>query len=233
MVDDHSLSYQGLGLRAFGHRNRLNWILRKLGSLSIEQNAKYCDLGCSNGYITDIVSRKFKVTTYGFDHEQLHLIEGRKRYPHISFFRIDLNTVNLESEKYDIVTCFEVIEHVGNIPNAIQNIVSRIAPGGKALISVPIEHGLRGFIKYFVKRFLFGYGVSELGISEWDYFKILVGPGRISRARLPRVGFGTHFGFDYRDVDDALRKYRIEFSADNKGMTRFYLIQNRHLRDIR
>ena len=40
-----------------------------------------------------------------------------------------------------------------------------------------------------------------------------------------RNGFATHFGFDYREVDDVLRKLGVGFTATNKGISRFYVIK--------
>lgn len=169
MVVDHSQSYKGYGLRAIGHRHRLKTIFRELQTLKPPNGSTLCDLGCSNGYITDQIRERFGLKASGLDHNNNHLVTGRQRYPNVAFSMVDLNQSYNGNARFDLVTCFETLEHVGNLNAAIQNILARIVPGGKGLISVPIEHGARGVIKYTIKKFVFGYSVSELMISERDY----------------------------------------------------------------
>lgn len=227
MAVDHSLSYKGFGIRAIGHRYRLRIILNKLKKLSIfsKKNVTFCDIGCSNGYIMQMIHRNFKLnSSVGLDYDAENIALARSLYPQIRFEEVNLNTTPVADETFDLVTCFETLEHVGNIGNALKNILFRISPGGVCLISVPIEHGARGIIKYLIKKLVFRYSVSELRMSEIKYIKILLGRGRISESRQKADGYGTHFGFDYRDVDDFLISNQVRFEACNKGMTRFYII---------
>lgn len=225
MIIDHSKSYRGLGMRAIGHRQRRHAIVKELKNINIPPNSTYCDLGCSNGYITDQLQTQFRLRATGLDYKEDHLVIGRERYPKIEFGLVNLNEPCVDEKKFDLVTCFETLEHVGNINNAIHNILTRIAPGGHGFISVPIEHGVRGIIKYLIKTIVFGYSLSELRISKKEYRKILFSGIRISTARPAAESYGTHFGFDYRDVDEKLSHLNVDFRAFNRGMTRLYLIR--------
>lgn len=225
MATDHSRSYKGFGIRAIGHRHRLKAIFGELKKLGLSSRESFCDLGCSNGYITNMIHRNFNFSlSLGLDHEADNLSVARLLYPDVKFDLVDLNCAPSIVSTFDLVTCFETLEHVGNLDHAIENILSRIAPGGRSLISVPIEHGPKGLFKYLIKKML-RYTVSELGISEINYFKILISGGRLSKARPKADGYGTHFGFDYRDVDDLLTEKNAEFKAYNKGISRFYIIR--------
>jgi len=226
LATDHSQSYKGFGVRAIGHRLRLRAIFKELKSMDIPpMGAHFCDLGCSNGFITQKIQAYFNFNSaVGLDHEFDNLTFAQRSYPEIEFRIIDLNKPPEVDRTFDLVTCFETLEHVGNLQNSIRNILSRIAPGGKCLISVPIEHGLRGFLKYLVKKIVFRYSVSELGVPEHCYFRLLLGGDRISKSRPKADGYGTHFGFDYRDVDDLLVESGVNFIAYNNAMTRFYRI---------
>lgn len=225
MPTDHSKSYSGYGLRAIGHRKRLSIIMRSLQDFDIKPGSTYCDLGCSNGFITEQIRDKFFLIATGMDHSAEHFKLGRLRHPKINFRIVDLNQSYDEALKFDLVTCFETLEHVGQLENGIQNIVGRIAKGGIGLISVPIEHGYRGIIKYLVKKLIGGYNTDELGISEAEYRKVLFWGMRLSQTRPKADGYGTHFGFDYRDIDENLHENGISFLAFNRGMTRFYIIE--------
>ena len=91
-------------------------------------------------------------------------------------------------------------------------------------VTVPIEIGWIGFLKYVVKRFVFRYDLPLL-CSDRQYAAALLKGERISRFRPPAPGYGTHFGFDYRDVDEILaRKAQARVESWNSGTARFYFI---------
>jgi SAM-dependent methyltransferase len=226
MPVDHSKSYKGFGIRAIGHRHRLTAIFQELRNLDIlPGNFTFCDIGCSNGYITQMIHLRFRPSeSVGFDFDIENINQALSTYPQIRFSKIDLNENLSILETFDLVTCFETLEHVGNLDNAVNNILQIIRPGGKCLITVPIEYGMLGILKYFIKKLIFRYSVSELKISEINYLKILLGVDRISISRPRAESFSTHFGFDCRDIDDLLSGKKVKFSAWNKGFTRFYVI---------
>src|SRR4030095_10060214 len=51
---------------------------------------------------------------------------------------------------YDAVVCMEVLEHVVEVDRVLDNLVSLLAPGGRLLISVPVETGLPLLVKQTV-----------------------------------------------------------------------------------
>ena len=92
------------------------------------------------------------------------------------------------------------------------------------IISVPIEIGLIGIFKYLFKLFK-SYKLSELKghPSKVQYFFTLI-KGDISKYRDNREGWGTHFGFSYRKIDEFLITNHIMYSSTNSFTTRFYII---------
>ncbi|MFZ6012568.1 MAG: class I SAM-dependent methyltransferase [Bacteroidota bacterium] len=225
MALDHSLTYRKKKLRNLPHQLRLNKILRIVDSFSIKPDSSYLDIGCSNGYITAIIATRFKLMAKGLDHTLENLEIAKKAYPSISFEFIDLNLLPPEpSQKYEIVTCFETLEHVGDLPNAVSNILSFGQTGTKILMSVPIEIGIVGLMKFLVKTTIFRYQLDELsGSPSWaEYARTLMGKNTISIYRDKRPGWGTHFGFDYREVDKILIDKNVNFKAFNSFSTRFY-----------
>jgi SAM-dependent methyltransferase len=56
-----------------------------------------------------------------------------------------LNAETFDPETFDVVTCFETLEHVGNIPAALRSMHSWLKPGGVLVGTVPlpghIHHG--------------------------------------------------------------------------------------------
>ncbi len=225
MAIDHSLTYRKFKLSNLPHRLRLVSIEREVRRLRLEPGASYADFGCSNGYITERVRKLAHCSeTWGFDHGEANLQNARASYPAIQFTQLDLNQPNHSLPRCDFVTCFETLEHVGDPDSALHNVLAALKPGGVALITVPIEIGWRGLAKFAVKL-LYGYQLRELperpNLSR-EYVTALARGDRISRFRDRRKGWGTHFGFDYRDVDDHLRRHGTGWQAWNSGTTRFY-----------
>ena len=226
---DHSLTYKKISIKNIPHYLRLRKILSILEKENIQAlGNSYADVGCSNGYITNKVAVRFgfaKVT--GYDHNQENLIIGRLKYPLISFESIDLNHLEHIQEFYDVLTCFETLEHVGNLQNSIVNILNLAnSSTSRVIISVPIEIGFWGVLKFVVKSWILNYPLSELpgNVSKMSYLKELLKGGDISKFRDNRVGWGTHFGFDYRIIDKHLINKKLKFQAFNYFTTRFYII---------
>jgi 2-polyprenyl-3-methyl-5-hydroxy-6-metoxy-1,4-benzoquinol methylase len=157
----------------------------------INQKSRYADVGCSNGYITHLISERYPIdVAVGYDHSEDHLKIARQRYRKIDFRYLELNNPNTTLEKYDFVTCFETLEHVGNLKAALLNLLNMCKPGGRILINVPIEVGVVGVIKFIVKTVFYGYSLDELTkdrCSKIRYFASLIFTGS------PSVNLEKHF----------------------------------------
>jgi len=229
---DHSLTYKENKLKNIPHKLRLRKIIRVLTSLNTSFK-NFIDVGCSNGYITNIIRSKFEFETVtGVDYSEENLEKAKIKYPEIVFEPIDLNEPISESliAKYELVTCFETLEHVGNLKTAVSNILSMSTPKGTVVITVPIEIGFWGIGKFILKRFVYGYTLKELkGVSTSQYFSSLIkgnNMGQYRDMRKEKRSWGTHFGFDYRNIDKILKKKGIPYKAKNSNGTRVYIINN-------
>ena len=184
----------------------------------------YADFGCSNGFITNQIVELLGVSdATGYDYSD-NVLVGSALYPKVRFQRLDLNIAHGNLDRYELVTCFETLEHVGNMESAVANVCQSRTPEGSLLISVPIEIGWIGLLKYVIKRFLFRYDLPLL-CNDFEYIAALLRGERIGRFRRPETGYGTHFGFDYRDVDELLVRHAgAPVKSWNAGTTRFYFI---------
>ena len=229
---DHSATYKDRSLKNFLARSRLQSILSIIESKIQFAGKTYADVGCSNGFLTALLSDRFKPSlSCGYDHNQDNLAVARSTYPNLEFEVIDLNVKPLAPPRtYEVVTCFEVLEHVGSIPNALGSLLRITAPtGGVLFLTVPIEIGWRGTVKFLIKTVLYRYRLDELPQQKnlfLKYLGSLITDKRMERFRDRRSGWGTHFGFDYREVDDLLTERGLPFESFNVGMTRFYLVRS-------
>lgn len=203
----HQDTYGTKGVSGYIHRQRRAAIGRLFEGLPLSDSGRLADFGCSNGYIIEhlqqsvLAGRDWQYT--GFDHNEDLLEEGRKKHlPATEFFWIDLNTPTPTlDERFDIVTSFETMEHVGDCEAAVSNLYRACVPGGHVILGIPNEVGLPGLAKYLGRRLSRrdAYGDFFDDRSEWRYVVALLTGRRIDGFRKPvREGWGPHLGFDAR-----------------------------------
>jgi len=226
MSTDHSLTYKQISFKNIPHILRKRILEKEISKLPKNVNS-YADFGCSNGFLTDIFRKILKAKkSYGFDYSD-NIEKARLNYPEISFDYKNLNIDQIFEHQYDIVSCFETLEHVGDEHNALKTLKNASTTNSIILISVPIEIGIIGIAKYLVKRFIFRYKLP-LNCNDFTYFKALIFNKNISIFRKNQDHYGSHFGYDYRNTDLNVDKIFSNRSITkwNKGSSRFYKISS-------
>ncbi len=226
IIPNHEITYDYSSIRNYVHRYRLS-ILSNICSKHFIQKGTYADFGCSNGFVTDkiIKDNSFK-SIVGYDFIDELIDEGNKR------FNFNIKFLNLNAGNspglYDNVSCFETLEHTVNLYNSIKTIVNSIKPNGRGVISVPIEVGLIGLFKFLIKTLIYQYSLEELSKEKiyFKYLKCLLTNKKISifREINENKEWSSHFGFDYRDVNENLNLLNIDFKMITRGTTAIFLI---------
>jgi 2-polyprenyl-3-methyl-5-hydroxy-6-metoxy-1,4-benzoquinol methylase len=204
----HEESYKYKGIPGIIHRSRLQKILDVFEKVKIGPAGKLADFGCSNGYIIALLKERFfnggNWNFYGFDHSEPLLVQAReKNLKNCEFHRLELNSINANhwDGAFDIVTCFETLEHVGNYHNALVNLYKFCKPGGKIIFSIPNEKDVPGLIKYFGRKILrrdaYKDFFNEQNEIRYVWHLLLNKPlGEFRKKNLP--GWGEHLGFDWK-----------------------------------
>ena len=232
---DHSLTYRQWRLKNVPHILRKRAIEREVRRLRLGAVDAYADVGCSNGYLTHAVAQIVRPRcTVGLDHQRDNLLSAEQTYGGhgYSFEWIDLNVPMQESRSYDFVTCFETLEHVGNLTAALDSVLKMRRENGVALITVPIEVGRIGWLKAYLKLRVYGkIYTKELeqlvpGITP-DILLNRVAKDHdvISMRPEGRDGFGTHFGFDYREVATLLDARGTSYNMFRRGTSAFFVVR--------
>ena len=208
----HETTYRKRNPVGWVHRNRLQAVAAALDRHLAKSSLSWLDAGCSNGFIvSEIVARtpgRFRLVV-GFDNTAELVERARARnLAGTRFETFDLNRVQPAAERFDVVTCLETLEHVGNVENAVANLVDRVTAGGLLLLSVPNETGLPGLVKLAgraaVRRTPYDDFFADGGRAR--YVARLLFNRRIDGFRKPGLsGYGPHLGFDYRTLEDHLR----------------------------
>lgn len=108
----------------------------------VPREASVLDLPCGNGFLTAVAAaagRKVVVV----DLSVSGLALARECYPGILFLEGDVCgdlPPELQRESFDVVTCFEVIEHVYAPRALLANCRRALKPGGMLILSTPC-HG--------------------------------------------------------------------------------------------
>jgi len=99
-------------------------------------NKKVVDLGCGMGIMLSILNEKYEnLQIYGFDVSQNAVNLAKKRIPTGKFDVFDIYKPS--EEKYDIIFCMEVLEHLLDPETALKNIIARMHTESTVIITVP------------------------------------------------------------------------------------------------
>lgn len=117
--------------------------LQVIDSLNLfNSNTKYLDLGCGNGEFLELINSKYKVQGVGADYSENHLkIVHNKGFETCSCNfdnenEIE-NLINKYQNAFDIITSFEVIEHIFDLDAFLTTIWRLLKKDGKLIISTP------------------------------------------------------------------------------------------------
>jgi 2-polyprenyl-3-methyl-5-hydroxy-6-metoxy-1,4-benzoquinol methylase len=174
------------------------------------------DFGCGDGTFVAMVHADFR-EAIGADVDAGQVAECARRLGELPGVRFTLtrDVARGPAHAWDVVTCMEVLEHCleDERRRVIGALAELLAPGGIALVSVPIEIGPSLAGKQFFRALA---GLRRLGDYEYRerYSPAEMLRGVLGRpvARVPveRVGpegpyrYYGHKGFDYRDVEREL-----------------------------
>ncbi len=129
-----------------------SFALRHHGSIQCSsQNRKYLDVGCGNGFITELVTPGFDEIV-GIDVEEERLEDFRAHAsdkPNFNILSMSAAEIGFPAEFFSLITSFEVLEHVPDLDASVREIVRVAKRGAVVVVSVPQvwfpfeNHGMR------------------------------------------------------------------------------------------
>lgn len=117
------------------------------------------DLGCNIGYGSNVLIKNSKHVV-GVDVSEKAIQSAKKHYGHlgIKFQKIDGKTLPFESDSFDIVVSFQVIEHIVDCSKFINEIKRITKPNGVVIFTTPnsllrLDPGMKPWNKFHVREY--------------------------------------------------------------------------------
>lgn len=100
------------------------------------------DVGCGVGYGAHLLARQGASDVVAFDIDPATIEHAREHYghPNLSFRVASISDLPLE-ESFDVVTCFEVIEHIERQQRLVRTIAASLNRDGCLIVSTPRNLG--------------------------------------------------------------------------------------------
>ena len=197
-------------LVAWSHGSRFSLAARLVGASA---GGRLLDYGCGDGTFLALVHEQF-ARAIGTDADVGQLADCARRFqglPNVTFLPPASLADPSHAGAYDVITCMEVLEHCLEAPRGqvLADLHRLIKPGGRVIISVPIETGASLVVKQVARRIAGWRGVPDYRYSErytWlELARMTIGPRhrRIARpvyggtARGSAHEYHGHKGFDW------------------------------------
>jgi SAM-dependent methyltransferase len=101
----------------------------------IKKENSVLDIGCGAGAFIDRLHKESGNKVMGLEFNKNALVECKRRG--LEVHPIPIQEFKKSGEKFDVITYFQVLEHIENPLEFIQSSIDALNPGGKLIIGVP------------------------------------------------------------------------------------------------
>lgn len=118
----------------FRSRNKLIlWAIRRYFAAA----RKFLEIGCGTGYVLAGIEREFPdLSLSGSELQSTGLHHAARRLQKVELFQMDARNIPFVGE-FDLVGCFDVLEHTAEDGVVLSQIFKALQPGGGAMLTVP------------------------------------------------------------------------------------------------
>lgn len=118
-----------------------------------DYRGKTLDIGCHSGNITKLMADITGSETHGLDISTQAIKYAQEKYPGL-YFQVAQVQKDLPyaSNTFDLVTCFDVLEHIPDVKKLIQEIKRILKGKGYLIIGLPVENILWKIVWFFWTR---------------------------------------------------------------------------------
>jgi len=150
---------------------------------------KVLDIGCSSGVFLDMMK------TRGWDVAGVELCSGfvnmaRELFGLESIFNGTLEEARFENKSFDLITMWDLIEHVPNTLSLLKEVERILRPNGLLLILTPSEDSLIKYLTNISYRITLGYFKLPISVIYDEHHLFYFNPGSLDYV-LKSAGFKT------------------------------------------
>jgi SAM-dependent methyltransferase len=207
-------------LIAWSHRRRFETGLELARAL---RGRRLLDYGCGDGTFLALLwaSAEHPPQAVGAELDERQIADCKARLGDregLSFASIASLDRPAHHERYDLVVCMEVLEHVVDLDGVVDRLWRLLSPDGSLLVSVPVETGLPLLAKQAVRRVAGWRGIGDYpGTSPYswrEYWASVFAGGQPHLHRPVYRGeppFHDHKGFNWMALRERLaRRFSLE-----------------------
>ncbi len=171
------------------------------------------DIGCGGGFTCEVMAKK-GATVSGIDRSDIS-IETAKAHAKESDLGIDYRcgvaeNLPYEDDRFDVITCVDVLEHVENVDKVIAEVTRVLKPGGVFLFDTINKT----FKSKLIMIWLLEHIKKEIpkGTHDWNMF---IKPSQMT-GYLEEKGFGNIelAGFDVKGIDSENKRIIAEVNGN-------------------
>lgn len=121
-------------LQRYWHTQKILTLKKLLGRKSFK---KILDDGCASGAMANEISKIFpKAKITGIDVYDKAIKFGKTNYPHINLMVADAHKLPFKNKTFDLIVCYETIEHVVDPVKVLQEIKRVLKSSGTAIVAM-------------------------------------------------------------------------------------------------
>lgn len=152
------------------HKNRFNKVGQTINNIYPQQ---ILDIGCHGGTFTEAISRQFpRAKVFGIDICSHLIAYAQKKRPKINFKVASAEKLPFPDRTFQLVTCFDMLEHLSNPGKALDEISRVLSGGGILVLTVPSENLIYKLTWWFWTVFGAGRVWQETHVQNFSHHKI-------------------------------------------------------------
>jgi SAM-dependent methyltransferase len=203
---------------AWSHQRRFKVALDLAARVN---GARVLDFGCGDGSFLAMLARSASRpnTLVGAEIAPDLVEDCRRRLARTGALFLHVDELGNPAAAFDTIYCMEVLEHVVNRDVLLDRLQWMLAPGGRLVVSVPVETGLPLVVKQIVRTVAGWRGIGDYPgtdpyrPSEWIPSLLAGARQHIVRPvhQGPHGPFHDHKGFNWMALrDDIARRFTLE-----------------------
>jgi SAM-dependent methyltransferase len=138
------LNIEGKRTVWIGNRVKINYVYKKIKKY-VKNARTACEVGLGEGYLLRLLHNS-GLNVVGIDISKYLVKKLRNKFDreglNIELIHGDISKIKLEKDKFDLLFCLDVLEHIPDLEKAIKNIKKGLSNDGLLIGTLPLHESL-------------------------------------------------------------------------------------------